>query len=69
MNVRLARMGEKSLAFEFLIENMNSGSPAARGMSVMVAYDNAAGQSKSIPPEIRKKLEQFEGLDGDHETA
>jgi acyl-CoA thioester hydrolase len=69
VGVRLARMGEKSLTFEFLVEIASQGSPAARGIAVMVAYDNATGQSRLIPPEIREKLNRFEGLDEDHETT
>lgn len=69
VGVRLGRMGEKSLTFAFQVELVLSCQPAARGVSVMVAYDNAKGQSRPIPLEWREKLNQFEGLDGEHETA
>ena len=69
VGLRLARMGEKSLTFTFRIEAVNTGQPAARGISVMVAYDNASIKSRPIPAAWREKLKQFEGVDGDHETA
>ncbi len=69
VGVRLERMGEKSLTFTFQVETVNSGQPAAHGISVMVAYDNAGGKSRVIPEEWREKLNKFEGLDGNHETA
>jgi acyl-CoA thioester hydrolase len=69
VGLRLARMGEKSLTFTFRIEAVATGQPAARGISVMVAYDNTGGKSRPIPVEWREKLNKFEGVDGDHETA
>jgi acyl-CoA thioester hydrolase len=69
VGVRLARLGEKSLTFAFRIEAVDIGQPAARGISVMVAYDNVSGKSRSIPAAWREKLNKFEGVDGDHGTA
>lgn len=61
VGVRLEKMGTKSMIFDFLVEAADGSKAFARGQSVMVAYDNANGTSRAIPPEWRKKLTDFEG--------
>lgn len=68
VGLSVARMGEKSLTFEFQIETIPEAAngsltnvfPLARGKSVMVAYDNRKAQSIPIPAEWREKITHFE---------
>lgn len=69
VGLRLERLGEKSLTFAFQIESAADRQPLARGRSIMVAYDNARGASRPVPPDWREKLSQFEGWETHDETA
>jgi len=64
VGLRLGRLGNKSIALEFLIESVPEGTPLARGASVMVPYDSDAGQSIPIPADWREKLTRFEAHKG-----
>lgn len=68
VGLRLARMGTKSLTFDFQIETVSDGQPLADGISVMVAYDNQRGKSIPLPPAWREKLTRFEKMDKNDET-
>lgn len=69
VGLRLARLGRKSLSLDFQIEPLASRQAFARGLSVMVAYDNQAEQSILIPQDWRKKLNHFEGWKENDPTA
>jgi acyl-CoA thioester hydrolase len=64
VGLRLARLGQKSLTLDFQIEAGPSASPAARGQSVMVAFDHTAQKSMPIPPAWRENIHHFEKTDG-----
>lgn len=61
MELRVARMGNKSFNFEYQLTDETSGKLLAKGESVMVAYDYAGQCSIPIPPDWRAKISAFEG--------
>ncbi len=64
VGLRMAKMGTKSLTFEFCIEAVPGARPLAKGHSVMVVYDNESEKSLPIPPAWREKINQFEKMEG-----
>ena len=64
VGLRIPHLGTKSMVFDFLIEDTQSGKSLARGKSVMVTYDNATESSIPIPPDWREKITQFEEQQG-----
>jgi acyl-CoA thioester hydrolase len=60
VGLRLENLGIKSLTLAFIIEDVSTKKPIARGKSVMVAYDNQRDTSIPIPPAWREKISQFE---------
>lgn len=56
--VRIARLGTKSLAMDYLLTV--AGQEVARGHTVQVAYDYAAGRSIPIPPAWRQSIAAYE---------
>jgi len=69
VGLRVERMGMKSLTFVFRMEADPATGPVADGKSVMVAYDSDAGRGIPIPPDWRKKIIEFEGMDANGETT
>jgi acyl-CoA thioester hydrolase len=63
--VRIARLGNKSLASEYRIEDAADGREFASGAGVLVAYDYQAGQTVPVPEMWREKITEFEGLTQD----
>lgn len=64
VGVRLEHLGNKSFTLRFQIEATSDNTILAQGKSVMVAYDSQAGKSINMPMDWRKKLTQFEDLNG-----
>jgi acyl-CoA thioester hydrolase len=62
VGTRVVRLGNKSLDFEYQIEDENTGSILAKAETVMVAYDSHAGKSCPIPIYWREKISAFEGI-------
>ncbi len=60
VGLRMARLGTKSLTFDFRIEKVPGPHHLAQGKSVMVAFDNETEKSILIPPDWREKINQFE---------
>jgi len=60
VGVRVASIGNKSLKFEYQIENAENGEIKAKAETVQVAYDYAAKTSRRVPDEWREKITQFE---------
>ena len=60
VGVRVSRLGSSSFTMEYEIRN-ESGDLLCTAETVQVMYDYAAGQSKTIPPDIRKALAAYEG--------
>jgi acyl-CoA thioester hydrolase len=61
--VRVSRLGNKSLVFEYSLEDRDSGEVLAKAETVMVAYDYLTRQSMPIPEDWRAIIRAFEGLD------
>jgi acyl-CoA thioester hydrolase len=59
--VRVARIGNKSLVFEYQIVENTSGLVLAKAETVMVAYDYHNHQSIPVPASWREKIGAFEG--------
>jgi len=68
IGTRVARIGNKSLTFEYLIEDENTGQALATAETVMVAYDYHAQASKPVSPLWRSKISAFEGLPAGPQT-
>jgi len=63
VRMRAARIGSKSILFEYVIENDTTGVRAATAETVMVAYDYHTHQSIPVPEDWRRKIAAYEGWD------
>lgn len=63
VGMRTAHIGNKSLRFEYLIEDSDTGAVLGRAETVMVAYDYHTKTSMPVPDAWRKKITEFEGLE------
>jgi acyl-CoA thioester hydrolase len=61
VGVCVSRIGNKSIQFEYQVQDEDTGQVMARGQSVMVTYDYRAGASILVPPAWREKINAFEG--------
>jgi acyl-CoA thioester hydrolase len=61
LDLCVARIGTKSLTFEYQIVDEASGEAAATAESVMVAYDYEGHRSIAVPGDWRQKIGAFEG--------
>ena len=62
LDQRVARIGNKSLVFEYQVVDEESGEHMAKAEAVMVAYDYDQHGSIPVPDAWRKKIGDFEGL-------
>lgn len=62
VGVRVSRLGNKSMLFEYAIEDADTGEVAATAETVMVSYDFRADSSKPVPDEWRQRIAEFEGI-------
>jgi Predicted thioesterase len=60
IGVRVARIGAKSLTFEYQVEDETGGAPLARAETVMVAYDYHIHTSLPVSDAWREKISNFE---------
>jgi acyl-CoA thioester hydrolase len=60
IGVRVARIGTKSLTFEYLVEEEAGAVPLARAETVMVAYDYPSRTSIPVSAAWREKISHFE---------
>ena len=58
---RVSRIGNKSLTFEYQIEEESTGLVFATAETIMVAYDYHAHRSIPVSEEWRKKIAAYEG--------
>ena len=63
IGVRVARMGNKSLTFEYLIEERDTGQALARAETVMVSYDYPSHHSRVLPADWRAKIAAFDEME------
>jgi acyl-CoA thioester hydrolase len=59
--IRCSYVGTKSFGFAYEIRESESGRVVVQANSVQVFYDYANKQSIPCPPEMRERLEAFEG--------
>ncbi len=64
VGLQIEHLGNKSMVFDFLIEDEQTAKALARGKSVMVAYDNDSESSIPIPADWRAKIIKFEQQKG-----
>lgn len=62
VDIRVARLGNKSFTFEYQIVDDETGQVFGRAETVMVAYDYYAKTSIPIPDDWREKITKFEGI-------
>jgi acyl-CoA thioester hydrolase len=63
VGVRVARIGNKSITFEYLVEDQTTGQALATAETVMVAYDYHGHHSMRVPEEWRLRISNYEGLE------
>jgi acyl-CoA thioester hydrolase len=62
VSVRVSHLGNKSLNFEFSVEDEKTGQVFAQVETIVVAYDYHTQTSIPIPPLWREKIAGFEGI-------
>jgi acyl-CoA thioester hydrolase len=62
VGTRTARIGNKSITFEYRIEDADNGELLATGEVVGVTYDYHNHCTIPVPQEWRQKIEEFEGV-------
>jgi acyl-CoA thioester hydrolase len=63
VGTRAARLGNKSITFEYRIEDSDNGDLLATGEVVGVTFDYHSQQPIPIPADWRQKISTFEGVD------
>ncbi len=61
IGVRVARLGQKSMDTEYVIQAPNSQAVLAIGEAILVAYSYQEGRSIPVPDSWRGKIIDFEG--------
>ncbi len=61
--MRVARLGNKSLTFQYVVEDCDTGKPLATAETIMVAFDYHTHLSMPVPEDWRSKIKAFEGSD------
>ncbi len=61
LGVGVVRIGNKSLTFEYQLEDVTNGQVTTHADTVMVYYDYRTHTSLPVPPEWRVKISEFEG--------
>ena len=61
--VRVGHIGNKSLRFEYEIQDIETGNTLATAETVMVSFNYHTHTSKPVPEEWRKKISAFEGVE------
>ncbi|MDR3576665.1 MAG: thioesterase family protein [Anaerolineaceae bacterium] len=62
IGVRVSRLGNKSLTFDYQVEDEDTGAIMATAETVMVAYNYHTLISIPVPADWREKITAFEGL-------
>ncbi|HZU87469.1 MAG TPA: thioesterase family protein [Anaerolineaceae bacterium] len=62
VGVGVTRIGNKSLTFEYTIEDQDTGQALAKAETIMVAYDYHNHTSIPVSAEWRQKISSFEGI-------
>ena len=59
--IHVSRVGRKSFDFEYSIVETGSGRLIADGQSTQVWYEYSAGESRPVPDEMIRRIEDFQG--------
>jgi acyl-CoA thioester hydrolase len=62
VGMRVARLGHKSLTFEYQLEDEVTHTALAKGETVMVAFDYRQRTSIPVPEAWREKIALYEGI-------
>ncbi len=62
VGVRTTRLGTSSFDMEYEVRRAEDGVLLVTGRSVQVLYDYAAGRSRPMDDDLRRRLGEFEGL-------
>ncbi len=62
VGMRVARLGNKSLTFEYQLEDDATHAALAKGETVMVAFDYHQNSSIPVPEAWREKIALYEGI-------
>jgi acyl-CoA thioester hydrolase len=65
VGVQVAKIGTKSLVFEYEVVEDGGGAVLVKAETVMVAYDYHTHQSIPVPANWREQIGKFEGIDFD----
>lgn len=65
VGTRASRIGNKSITFDYLIEDTETGKALSKGEVVIVTYDYRNQKSVVIPEDWRRKISEFEGYSSD----
>ena len=65
VETRTAKIGNKSIAFDYILEDKDDSKMLAKGEVICVAYDFRNRKTVPIPPEWKKKIAEFEGRNFD----
>ena len=63
VGTRTARIGNKSITFEYVIEDVETGAILAKAEIVVVAYDYRTQKTIPVPEEWRSLISEYEGRD------
>ena len=61
VGTRTAKIGNKSITFEYILEDVDNGKTLAKGEVITVAYNFRNQETVPVPPEWRNKIGEFEG--------
>lgn len=61
VGVRTTRLGNSSFTMEYALWD-EAGAVLTTGRTVLVMYDYERGRSKPIPDDVRRRIEEWEGL-------
>lgn len=62
VGVHASKLGGKSMTWEQIIADADTGKELARGEVILVTYDYKEGKTIPIPQEWRETIMEFEGL-------
>jgi acyl-CoA thioester hydrolase len=63
VGTRTAKIGTKSLTYEYVIEDTDNGNLLAKAEIISVAYNFREQKSIPVPEEWRKRISEFEGIE------
>ena len=60
-STRTVNIGNKSITFDYILEDADEGKMLAKGEGICVAYNSRNQKTVPVPPEWRNKISEFEG--------